>query len=224
MPKARKTQRLKKSARSKRALKVDSPKKLPELARILKNGKINIVLIYADWCGACHRFMDNIWNPMNNISSRHNRIAVREDMIKNTSLANAKFKYLPSLIVVDERGEMAKFDTPEGNSNAMPTPKSLADMKKVANVPVAPLPLPVPVPLPLPEPQPQPLSPSPSPNSPTPLYSRTLPARNTPMPNIPEEVLTVNTLPSRTRISPGKSYVPTPMVAPSVKGRTRKRR
>jgi thiol-disulfide isomerase/thioredoxin len=128
---------VRKTVKKSNVLKVDSAKKIPKFELTLKNSKINFVLVYAEWCGACHKFMDNIWNPMCKGSARHNRMAVRDDMIKNTSLSNASFDYLPSILVVDENGQIQTFKTPEGNdTNAMPTPKNLNDMKKVVNVPV----------------------------------------------------------------------------------------
>lgn len=120
-----------------KVLKVDAKHKIPKFEQQIKAGTINFVLVYAEWCGACHRFMDNIWNPMCKGKARHNRMAVRDDMIKNTSLANANFDYLPSVLIVDEAGQLQSFKTPEGkDTNAMPTPKSLNDMKRIVNVPV----------------------------------------------------------------------------------------
>jgi hypothetical protein len=128
-----KTRKLKGS----KVLKVDAKHKIPKFEQQIKAGTINFVLVYAEWCGACHRFMDNIWNPMCKGKARHNRMAVRDDMIKSTSLANANFDYLPSVLIVDEAGQLQSFKTPEGkDTNAMPTPKSLNDMKKIVNVPV----------------------------------------------------------------------------------------
>jgi thiol:disulfide interchange protein len=128
-----------KSKNKKKVLQVDSASKIPALEKILADGKITIVLVFADWCGACTRFRKDIWNPMCNGSATHNRVAVRDDMVRNTSLANAKFNYLPSLLVVNEKGEAEAFKTPEGVTNAMPTPRSLEDMNRIVNVPVSPL-------------------------------------------------------------------------------------
>lgn len=123
--------------KKKSVLKVDDAKKIPKFELALTTGNINFVLVYADWCGACKRFMKNIWNPMCKGKAMHNRLAVRDDMIKNTSLANAKFDYLPSLLVVDEKGELQTFDTPDGEqTHAMPTPKNVKDMQRIVNVPV----------------------------------------------------------------------------------------
>ena len=120
-----------------KVLKVDAKHKIPKFEQQIKAGTINFVLVYAEWCGACHRFMDNIWNPMCKGKARHNRMAVRDDMIKGTSLANANFDYLPSVLIVDEAGQLQSFKTPEGkDTNAMPTPKNLNEMKRMVNVPV----------------------------------------------------------------------------------------
>ena len=82
---AKNTRRLVKSkrgtAKKSKVLKVDSEKKIPKFELQLKNSTINFVLVYADWCGACHKFMNNIWEPMCKGSARHNRLAVRDDMI-----------------------------------------------------------------------------------------------------------------------------------------------
>jgi len=124
--------------KSTKVLKVDAKHKIPKFEQQIKAGTINFVLVYAEWCGACHRFMDNIWNPMCKGKAKHNRVAVRDDMIKGTSLANANFDYLPSVLIVDEAGQLQSFKTPEGkDTNAMPTPKSLSEMKQIVNVPVA---------------------------------------------------------------------------------------
>jgi hypothetical protein len=120
-------------------LMVDSQDKIPELEKLLKEGKITVVLVYADWCGACQKFKKNIWGPMCKSPAVHNRAAVRDDLVPSTSLANTKFNYLPSVLVVDEKGRPQTFEGPEGPTNAMPTPKSLNEMKTVVNIPVKPL-------------------------------------------------------------------------------------
>lgn len=126
---------------SSKVLKVDSLSKIPQLESILKEGKVTIVLVFADWCGHCHKFQKDIWEPMCKKEAIHNRVAVRDDMIKNTSLANADFKYLPSVLVVNEKGEAETFTTPDGEpTNAMPTPKNQEDMERIVNVPLSPSP------------------------------------------------------------------------------------
>ena len=119
---------------------VDSADKISAFEKILGKGKVTFVLIYADWCGACTKFKRDIWNPSCAGPAVHERVALRDDMVKGTSLASANFEYLPSLVVVDEKGRMQSFKTPEGkHTNAMPTPQNVEDMKRIVNVPVGPL-------------------------------------------------------------------------------------
>jgi thiol-disulfide isomerase/thioredoxin len=138
MAKTRKAKAKGKASAKAKVLKVDAAYKIKGAEKVLNNGSITFVLIYAEWCGACHRFMKNIWNPSCTKSAKHQRIAIREDMVRNTSLANANFKYLPSLILVDEKGQMQNFKTPEGDTNAMPTPKNKEELNRIVNVPVLP--------------------------------------------------------------------------------------
>ena len=213
MPRTRKI-----GSKSKRSiLQVDSKDKIPKFELELKNSTINFVLVYADWCGACDRFKKNIWNPMCNGAAKHNRMAVRDDMIKNTSLADAKFDYLPSLLVVDEKGQLQTFEGPEGETNAMPTPKNLSEMKRVVNVPVVNIT------------NNMNFNKAPSvrnngnANKKIMASSPTRPVVE--MPNIPmppAEQLTLNQ-PRITRSKEGAVYMPTPMVSPQ-KGGTRKMR
>jgi hypothetical protein len=152
-------------------------------------------------------------------------------MLQNSSLRNAKFDYLPSLIVVDEAGNVQSFKTPEGkDTNAMPTPKSLADMKRIVNVPVhelntevnslnlvknasAPAPAPAAAPAPVLNDIPQ--------QSLPPMRTHPKTAMN--IPNIPSantNVLTIETTAplknnkSNSSIPAGNVYIPTPMVSP----------
>jgi hypothetical protein len=135
----RTTRRVAKKAKQQKVLKVDSTKKVPMFNSLIKSGSVTFVLVYADWCGACTRFKKNIWNPMCNGPARHNRAMIDSEMIKQTSLANADFEYLPSIILVDGEGKMHGFQKPDGtNTHAMPTPQSLGEMKKAVNSPIIP--------------------------------------------------------------------------------------
>jgi len=138
----RETRRVAKRKASRRSaqpkvLMVDEVTKITKLEDGLRKNSVKFVLVYGDWCGACNRFKRDIWGPLSNEPAKHSRFAVRDDMIGKTSLRNANYKYLPSILVLDEKGNTQEFDTPEGPTNAMPTPKTLNDMRRVVNVPVA---------------------------------------------------------------------------------------
>jgi len=134
--KKRKSKSRKGLSRKSSVLKIDMESKLGLLERLLHNGSITIVLVYADWCGACTRFKRDIWGPMSRRPALHNRVAVREDLIKRTSLAGTTYKYLPTIMVVNEKGKPEIMQGEEGQTNAIPTPKSPEDMSKIMNAKV----------------------------------------------------------------------------------------
>jgi len=205
----RTTRRLK-NQKQKKVLHVDSEKKVPMFNSLIKSGSVTFVLVYADWCGACTRFKKNIWNPMCNRPARHNRAMIDADIIKKTSLANADFEYLPSIILVDGEGKMHGFQKPDGtNTHAMPTPQSLEEMKKAVNSPIL-------------EGQEgqegQEEKEARSFYPPSPTMKETLENMG-PQLSI-EPITTPNTTRPNNRVSAplGQAYVPTPMVAPQKGG------
>jgi hypothetical protein len=211
----RTTRRVAKKAKQQKVLKVDSTKKVPMFNSLIKSGSVTFVLVYADWCGACTRFKKNIWNPMCNGPARHNRAMIDSEMIKQTSLANADFEYLPSIILVDGEGKMHGFQKPDGtNTHAMPTPQSLGEMKKAVNSPIIPSSPTIaetlkntgPV-LPSNEPEVESDSDSDSDSEEEPQLTI-------------EPITTPNTTRPNNRVSTpqGQSYLPTPMVAPQKGG------
>lgn len=128
-----------KTSKASKVLDINSLSKIPALEKLLKGGNITIVLIYADWCGHCHTFKKNIWSPMCNREAKHNRVAVNEKVLNETSLANANIEGYPSVIVVNEEGKAEPFQKPDGQiTNAIPTPKSVEDMERIVNTPVTP--------------------------------------------------------------------------------------
>jgi thiol-disulfide isomerase/thioredoxin len=122
-------------------LKVDTESLIPALEKLLKKRKIVIVLVYADWCPACRKFKKNVWGPACEKEAMHERVEVESSLVdKVNGLKNANFKYLPSVLLVDEKGQVQEFQSPEGPTNAMPTPKSQEEMTRIMNVKVTPLP------------------------------------------------------------------------------------
>jgi thiol-disulfide isomerase/thioredoxin len=45
---------------------VTSAEHIPKLVDLLKKNKVVIVLIWADYCGHCHRYKDQVWNKLLN--------------------------------------------------------------------------------------------------------------------------------------------------------------
>ena len=99
---------------------------------LLGRGPLTLVLIYADWCGACHRFRDEVWSPLTQLKdATMNRAAIREDMIAGTSLANVERKIYPTLLLVGKDKKPATFVDENGASTpAMPRKPTLGEDKE----------------------------------------------------------------------------------------------
>ena len=99
---------------------------------LLGRGPLTLVLIYADWCGACHRFRDEVWSPLTQLKdATMNRAAIREDMIAGTSLANVERKFYPTLLLVGKDKKPATFVDENGASTpAMPRRPTLGEDKE----------------------------------------------------------------------------------------------
>ena len=116
---------------------VRSKKDVPALEKLLKKGPITFVLVYADWCGHCDRYKNNVWSPLKSMRNRTSNLAsVHYDQLENTSLANAKIDGYPSMLVVGKDKTPATFNGNSGVTNAMPDANNLETMKKVVTAPV----------------------------------------------------------------------------------------
>lgn len=110
---------------------------------LLEKGPLTLVLVYADWCGACHRFKENKWNNVLKMPNRTMNISsVREDMLPETSLANAKVPHYPTLLLVGKDKKPAEFTMPNGEiTNALP-PAAKENVSQIVQTPVPELPEP----------------------------------------------------------------------------------
>jgi thiol-disulfide isomerase/thioredoxin len=100
-----------------------------QLEKLMVNGNLTIVFVKAEWCGACHRFNDEVWSPLTKLKNRSmNLAAVDSEMIGQTSLANVPRKYYPTLLLVGKDKKPATFIDEDGSpTNAMPRNASLDD-------------------------------------------------------------------------------------------------
>lgn len=125
---ARKTRKRGSSKRS-GTIDVRSPSAVKSFEKLLSQGPLTLVLIYADWCGACHRFRDEVWSNLTQLKNATvNRAAVRDDMLTKTSLANVEKKFYPTLLLVGPDKKPATFPSEEGGTtNAMPRKETLEE-------------------------------------------------------------------------------------------------
>ena len=141
---ARKSKTRKSSSRKRSGGVIDvrSPSALKGFEKMLGDGPVTLVLVYADWCGACHKFRDEVWSPLTQMkNATMNRAAIREDMIGKSSLANVERKFYPTLLLVGNDKKPATFPGENGlPTNAMPRKDTLEEDRKtltaLVNTPV----------------------------------------------------------------------------------------
>ena len=116
---------------------VNSSNAVPAFEHMLTKGPMAVVLVYADWCGHCDKYKKNVWSPLKSVKNRTvNMASLREDMLPNTSLANAKIDGYPSILVVGKDKKPAIFNSNSGVTNALPESNDVSTMKSLVTAPV----------------------------------------------------------------------------------------
>ena len=111
---------------------VKSSDAVPAFEEMLTKGPMAVVLVYADWCGHCDNYKKNVWSPLKSVKNRTvNMATLREDVIQNTSLKNAKIDGYPSVLVVGKDKKPAVFNSNSGVTNAMPESNDVSTMKSL---------------------------------------------------------------------------------------------
>ena len=127
------TRKLEKS----KVLNVRSHAAVKSFEKILSKGPLTLVYVNAKWCGACHRFNDEVWSHLTQLKNKSvNLASVDSEMIGKTSLANVPRKFYPTLMLVGKDKKPATFEDEEGNpTNAMPRNSSLSeDREALSNI------------------------------------------------------------------------------------------
>ena len=109
--------------KTKKSVDVRSKKDVKELEQTIKLGPITIVLIYADWCGHCTRFKENVWSKLLSKDRNAKLASIHHDQLENTSLKDVRMKGYPTVLVVGNDGQPASFPASPMSTeitNAMP--------------------------------------------------------------------------------------------------------
>jgi len=100
----------KKEAKAANHVDVRRAEDIPMLNDILKKNKVVMVLVYADYCGHCHTYKDNVWNGLVADPNRKNGMAsIHYDQIENTPFATTKLSGYPTILKLGEDGAPMKF-------------------------------------------------------------------------------------------------------------------
>ena len=123
-----KTRRNRKHSRKGSILDVRSPSSVRGFEKLMERGPLTMVFIKASWCGACHRFNDEVWNSLTSLKNRNMNLAsVDSEVIGKTSLANVPRKFYPTLLLVGKDKKPATFMDEDGSpTNAMPRSNTLS--------------------------------------------------------------------------------------------------
>jgi thiol-disulfide isomerase/thioredoxin len=120
-------------------LDVRNESSIGALENLIITGPLTLVLVYADWCGHCTRFKENMWNKASNMPNKTiNTASVHYDMMDKTSLKNSKIEGYPSLLLVGTDKKPADFrdEATGAKINAMPMPESPAELESILSTPV----------------------------------------------------------------------------------------
>ena len=102
---------------------VRSKNDISDFEKLIVQGPLTVVLVYADWCGHCQTFKEKTWNKVSQLPNKTvNTASVHYDMLENTSLANSKIEGYPSLLMVEPNKKPVEFNESGTNTttNAMP--------------------------------------------------------------------------------------------------------
>ena len=103
---------------------VRSEQDIPKFESMVKTGPV-FVLVYADWCGHCQRFKQNVWDDVAKSNNKGtNTAAVHYNMVDKTSMKNTSIEGYPTLFEVKP--------TPSANvSTPVNTPQSKEELQKL---------------------------------------------------------------------------------------------
>jgi thiol-disulfide isomerase/thioredoxin len=108
---------------------------IPQLSDILNKNKFIIVLVWADYCGHCHTFKDQVWNKLLANKQRKAGLAsIHYDQLETTpSSIPKKVPGYPTVLFIGKNGVPMKFKDERTGSSTFEYPKS-RDVTKMTEI------------------------------------------------------------------------------------------
>ena len=99
----------------------------------IKNNVVTLLLIYADWCGHCGTFKEQVWKKLASLKGRKVAMAqINEKMLANTPFADTKIDGYPTNMLVGKDMKPATFKDESGEAtNSMPNTRNLPVMTEL---------------------------------------------------------------------------------------------
>jgi thiol-disulfide isomerase/thioredoxin len=111
---------------------VRSQSDISTINAMIGGNNVTFVLIYADWCGHCHRYLPT-WDELEKTPGRKANMAkVHYDMQeKIPALKDAKIEGYPSVVKVMPNGKLEEFTAKGGEmTNAMQNMRDMDEMRR----------------------------------------------------------------------------------------------
>ena len=117
-------------------LDVREEKQIPELRQLIFSSPTTYILIHADWCGHCHRYMPKFKDIAKTPGRVANMAAVHHEIVEKVpELKNAKITGYPSVVKVEPTGKVEDYKVPGSpeTTNVVPQmndPKVMKELVK----------------------------------------------------------------------------------------------
>lgn len=108
-----------------KSLNLQTKGMIKDLDKILKNGCTTVVVILAQWCGACKR-VKPMWLNALKKKKTSNLVLIDSEILPETSLNTLDVKYFPSTFTIPPGGNPVLLDNPKDSDDIDTTLNSAA--------------------------------------------------------------------------------------------------
>jgi len=109
-----------------KSLHVESMSKVRDIDSILSNGCTTIVVILAEWCGACKR-VKPMWLNALKKKKKNNLVLINNEVLPKTPLNSLNITHFPSTFEIPSGGRPTLLDNPQNTNDIEKTLNSGAD-------------------------------------------------------------------------------------------------